>query len=223
MSNPSNTLSQYRTYAYHHFLLLCSSSSVAENIGKSNTDLSQLQHPPGNRYGVRAGQGGSYVTLIDGMSDAHLNITKVSWKTIISPSRKTKDGAHLGHGPSINGLLDIYEPNGASFLEVISKASNAMNVSPTVAIYAVKTIFVGHPIDTSKPPVYINSIRPFTAIAHDVSAIYDSTGSKYKLLLFGTVGGSRKAPQQVFSGNSISIEQGQTLTEVAAQITKLAN
>jgi len=225
MSNPTNRLSQYRTYSYHQFLLLCSSASVASSIGSSNTVLSQLQHPADNRYKVRSTPGGSYVTLVDGMSDAHLNITKASWKTVITPATKTADGAYTSLGPTLDGVIDVYEPNGASFLEIISESCRLMGVSPTLMVYALKTVFIGHPHDTSASPVYINSIRPMTAFAYDISAIFDSTGAKYRIQTRGTVGGTNRQQQQVFSGKGFSIDKkdNPTLTSTMAKLQALAN
>lgn len=223
MSFPPNKLSEFHTYSYHQFLILCSSTSVAESIGNAKTDISDLQHPPGDRYKIRSGPGGQYVTLVDGTADAHLNITKSTWKTIITPEKQSSDGVLVARGPSVTGIVDIHEPNGASFLEVVSNASNAMNVSMTVAIYAIKTIFIGHSHNKSKPPVYVTNISPFTGTARDISAIYDSTGAKYRIQMVGTVGGSRKLPQQVFSGKGMGIKQGQTLKAAMAELEKLAN
>lgn len=222
MSNPPNLLSQYRTYSYHQFLLMCSSSAVAENIGSSLTDLSQLQHPAEDRFKIRSTVGGSYVTLVDGMSDAYLSITKSSWKTVISPNVKTKDGALANLGPMVDGLIELYEPNGAGFIDVISRSMITMGLCASTAVFAIKTVFIGHPYDSS-PPVYINSIRPFTGTALDISAIFDSTGSKYRLMLMGLVGGAQKIKQQVFSGHSIQIAKKQTFKSVMDTLATLAN
>ena len=223
MSQPPNILSDFRTYSYHQFLLMCSSSSVADSIGTSPTDLTSLQHPPHDRYGIRSSAGGQYITLVDGLSDAHLSISKASWKTVISPNVKTKDGALANLGPTVDGMIDIYEPNGAGFLDVISRAMILMGVSASSAIFAIKTIFVGHPHDSSLPSVYINGIRPFIGTARDISAIFDNTGSKYRMLLMGLVGGAQKKQLQVFSGQSIQINKKQTFSSVMKTLATLAN
>ena len=216
MSNPPNPLAKYRSYSYHQFLVACKDTATAEKVG-NNIEL--LKHPERSedRYRVRDG----VAVIVDGMSDAHLRITKASWTTHVVQNTKTANDAFSSLGITVNGIIDIYEPSGAIFLGIIGDISVQMGISHHTMSFALKTIFVGHTTDGGTE--YISGVKPLLFTIQDISAIYDTTGAKYRLQINGQVGSNTKHNQQVLSGSSIHIKPNEKLKDALNGVARLAN
>jgi len=223
MSIPSNALANYRTYSYHQFLAVCSSTAAAESLGNvSSGNFSALQHPTVDRaYTPRSTSGGQYILLVDGMSDAHLNISKAKWTTSIVPDAKSSSGAQVGMGVGVEGVIEIYEANSARFISIIGSAATQMGVPFPSLSFMLKTIFVGERFDGTSE--YITDVNPFVFNLYDMSAVFDSTGSKYRMQIFGQVGSNMKQDGVVLSGSSVAIESGDTLGVVLGRVAEIAN
>lgn len=223
MSFPPNRLAQYRTYSYHQFLAVCSSTEAAESLGNvSDGDFSKLNHPSVDRiYTPRPTAGGQYILLVDGMSDAHLNITKSTWSTSIIPDSKSASGAHAGLGMAVSGVIEVYEPNGAGFINIIGSAAQSMNVPFPSLSFMLKTVFIGETHEGET--VYVTDVNPFVFFLYDMSAVFDSTGSKYRLQIMGQVGSGMKQDSQVLSGSGIKVKKDEQLDALLGRVATLAN
>jgi len=222
MSNPQNILGKFDTYAYHHILMVCDSTQTAEALAES-TEITTFQHPRnGVRYSARPLKDGKYVTLIDGTTDARFFITDARWSTIIAAGDTIGKG-DLPQSTSMttDGELDIVEPMGASFLNRLTDICDELETDPVGLIFLIKTIFVGH--NANGKTEMISSVRPLMFVAYDISAIFDSSGAKYKMSFVGLTNGAGKLPQpnKIFEGLSFVIKP--TLTKTFESIEASIN
>lgn len=229
MSNPSNVLSSYRSYAYHHILVICDSTQTAEELAISN-EIVQFEHPKkGDKYNIKSvslgGTGGKYVVLINGMTDTTFVINSAKWETVISPNSTTADGMSLSTMIQLDGEMEIIEPIGANFLNILSQVSDALNSDPMGLVFMLKTVFMGYKDDNTNTPDMITTVRPLLFSPIDISAVFDHTGSKYLIAFVGINNGTAKlAPvANIGGGQSIYIKKDQTLKEVFENLTKTIN
>jgi len=225
MSKPQNILGKFDTYAYHHILVVCDSTATAEGLAKS-TEITSFQHPrtEQERYASRnvpGVDGGKYVTLIDGTTDARFFITEARFNTVIAPEPQIENGVAQSTTMASDGSMEIIEPLGASFLNRLTDISDELDTDPVGLIFLLKTIFVGRNSDGTTE--MISSVRPFMFIAFDITAVFDSSGAKYHLEFVGLTNGAAQLPQpqQIFGG--LSFKMGDTLKETFDSITKNAN
>lgn len=208
MSNPQNILGKFDTYAYHHILMVCDSTQTAEALAKTD-EITTFQHPRGaaNRYAAREVKDGKYVTLIDGTTDARYFITNARWSTIIAQD------PHIGKGNipqsttmATDGELEIVEPMGASFLNRLTEICDDLETDPVGLIFLIKTIFVGR--NSNGYSEMITSVRPMMFVAYDITALFDSSGAKYKMAFVGLTNGAGKLPQpnKIFEGTSLELK-----------------
>ncbi len=198
MSNPSNILGKYRSYSYHHVLLVCNSTATADLLAES-TDITVYQHPidPELRYKERAlfrNKKNLYITLIDGTTDARFYIMNASWESVIAMDNYIGDGAvPQSTSMSLEGELSIMEPLGANFLNVLSKSCDYLSTDPVGLIFVLKTIFVGHNEDGTTD--MLSTVKPLFFMNYDITAIFDSSGAKYTMSFVGITNGLGKMPQ----------------------------
>lgn len=223
MSNPQNILGKFDTYAYHHILMVCDSTETAEELAKTD-EITKFQHPRDSvRYTARELKDGKYVTLIDGMSDARFYITDARWSNIIAADQIIGKGdIPQSTTMSTDGELDIVEPMGASFLNRLTDICDELQTDPVGLIFLLKTIFVGHTYTGTTE--MISSVRPMMFVAYDITALFDSSGAKYKLAFVGLTNGAGKLPQpnKIFEGVSFKFEStlGKTFESLELSINK---
>lgn len=212
MSNPPNPLADFRTYSYHHILIVTDGMKTADELSKSS-NLLLFNRPnvqPESRYKARfldnAGKQG-YITLIDGMQDVTFFIESVNWETIIAPSGKS-GGSKRASTLEVDGEMTIVEPLGVKFLEVLTNAGNELGTDPSGFIFVLKTIFVGHRDDGGQE--IISNVRPFLFTMIDIKAVMDTGGTTYKLTLVGVNNGTAKLPQisRIADGINLTIPTG---------------
>ena len=210
MSKPQNILGKFDTYAYHHILVVCNSTTAAESLATVR-DITQFQHPrnPTERYKARdiGSTGGKYVTLIDGMTDARFYITDVRWTNYIS------DDGIIGKGNmaqsttmSTDGEIEIEEAMGASFLNRLTDISDELDSDPVGLVFLLKTIFVGR--NANGLTEMISTVRPIMFVAVDITAVFQSSGAKYKMEFVGIFNGAGRMPQaqKIFEGLSFNMK-----------------
>ncbi len=223
MSNPSNILGKYRSYSYHHVLLVCNSTATADLLAES-TDITVYQHPidPELRYKERAlfrNKENLYITLIDGTTDARFYIMNASWESVIAMDNYIGDGAvPQSTSMSLEGELSIMEPLGANFLNVLSKSCDYLSTDPVGLIFVLKTIFVGHNEDGTTD--MLSTVKPLFFMNYDITAIFDSSGAKYTMSFVGITNGLGKMPQvqQTVSGFSYKFDPSKSLTETLEHV-----
>lgn len=106
-------LQRFRSYSYHHILVVANTTSAAEAaVGKTSVsigaggDLGSLLHPSvDNKYEpIVTDSGGSYMVLINGMTDAEYLIQAIEMEMIIDPNA-TMSNAHAAF---VEGLSLIH-------------------------------------------------------------------------------------------------------------------
>ena len=162
MSTPKNMLGKYDTYAYHHILVVCNSTTAAESLVKTQ-EIIKFQHPsnPAERYKAReiGNSGEKYVTLIDGMTDARFFITNVKWTNYIAADPEIgKDDLAQSTTMSVDGEMEIVEAYGASFLNRLTDIADELDSDPVGLVFVLKTIFVGR--NANGLTEMITTIRP---------------------------------------------------------------
>lgn len=227
MSNPQNILGKFRSYAYHHILMVCNNTEAAEELTKTS-EITTFQHvlDENKRYAARQignKKENQYVTLIDGTTDARFYITSASWENIIAMGNVIDDGMPQSTSMALEGELEIMEPLGANFLNVITKICDTLGTEPVGLVFVLKTIFVGHNDDGSTE--MLSNIKPLLFINYDITAIFDSSGAKYKMLLVGVVNGLGRLPhvQQIFTGINFNVKSGETLDQTFNNIANKVN
>jgi len=212
MSNPPNPLANFRTYSYHHILIVTDGMKTASELSNSS-DLLLFNRPnvhPDARYNARflddAGENG-YVTLIDGMQDVTFFVESIKWETIVAPSGKS-GGSKRASTLEVDGEMTIIEPLGVKFLEVLTNVGSELGTDPSGFIFLLKTIFVGHHHDGRQE--LISNVRPFLFTMIDVKAVMDASGTTYNLTLVGVNNGTAKLPQisRIADGINLSIPSG---------------
>jgi len=200
MSKPQNILGKFDTYAYHHILMVCNSTEAAEALSTTNEIIS-LQHPrnPEDRYTARdiktTTGGGKYVTLIDGTTDARFYITDVNWTNYIAADPEVgADSTSQSTTMSTDGEMEIIEPMGANFLNTLTEICDELDSDPVGLVFLLKTIFVGRNATAANTEM-ISTVRPMMFVTFDITAVFDSSGAKYKLAFVGLTNGAGKLPQ----------------------------
>jgi len=227
MSTPRNILGQFRSYAYHHILLVCNNSIAAEELANTSEIVVFQQPSDRSRYASRQTGNSAenrYITLIDGMTSARFYITGATWENIIAMENFVGAGnIPQSTSMSLNGELDIMEPLGANFLNVLTDACDDLDTDPVGLVFVLKTVFVGH--TTQGTTEMISNIRPLLFINYDISAVFDASGAKYKMGFVGATNGMGKLPQtqQIFKGFSFKIGQSDSLAETFTSLATKIN
>lgn len=227
MSNPQNILGKFRSYAYHHILMVCNNTAAAEEL-TNTSEITVFQHSVnGTRYAPRQignDENNKYITLIDGTSDVRFFITSAQWQNIMAMENYVgKGGIPQSTSMSLEGELEIMEPLGATFLNRLTDACDTLDTDPVGLVFVLKTIFVGHNDDGSTE--ILSNIKPSLFINYDISAIFDSSGAKYKMMFIGAVNGLGKLPhiQRIFNGFPFKINPQHTLTQTFENLSIKAN
>ena len=206
MSRPQNVLNFYRSYAYHHILVACDGTQTAEALAKEG-DLSVYDRATssGGRFTPRTlgVNGGKYVILIDGTSDAHFTIRSAKWSSVLYPNEPGQQQTMAS-----DGELVIQEALGVRFLNVLDQARRSLEIDFFGMIFLLKTIFVGHRFD--QQTTTIANVRPLLFYAVDIGAIFSETGAEYTFAFVGVVNGAGKLPHvtAITDGFSFNIAEG---------------
>lgn len=201
-----NVLHQYRTYSYHHILLICDSTQTAQALA-SSSEVTNFQHPRGEGLRFtpkRIKGGGQYIVLVDGTTDTSLYIEKVSWEAALAKGNVQTDGRNFSASNNLIANLTLVEMNGAIFLNVLAECCNVLNISPQQVVFVLKTIFVGHTYTDDIEP--ITNVDPFIGSLLESKAELSTVGAVYDLSFAGTTNGVLQAPQFNFEvGTTINI------------------
>lgn len=187
-----NVLGRYRTYSYHHALVACSNTAIAEQLGKSSkletfVDRSSVRFRKKRLKGYESI--GEYVILINGRSDVRFSIENLRVDSLIT-NPKSKGGITA---TAISGSMTIKEPfNLGGFLNVIKQASDELQVGFTGLVFLLKTFFVGHTNDGRTE--WIN-LKPLMIYFTDVKANFDTAGSEYDIEFVSYSNGVAKLDQ----------------------------
>ena len=230
MSNPPNLLEQYSTYSYHHILVACDSTNVAEAIINSGNliDLVQDIEPnttsdPFAQYKRKPFVGkikekdkdkqvrGAYVPIINGMVDSEFVIQSVDWYQTVA----AKSSSSIAYQVlAADGKMVVEEPRGIRFMNVMSVVSDNLKTSPAGLIFILKTIFKGYnsagfidnPMFDRKDSVDpILNVKPQLLYIYDITGTFTISGGIYTLNFCGINNGATKTYHIMKANDRISI------------------
>ncbi len=204
MSNTENPLHQFRSYSYHHILIACDTTAAAEavsglgsnvtgNIGDFNDQV--FQHHGAERGVVaRPIADGNYVVVINGARDSEFIITDAKWSTLVIPAVFSK-GVETIHATTMatEGSMEILEPKGIRFINVINDVGNKLLTGPTGITWVLKTIFIGQ-TDGGKPR-FLTKYKPVMLFMANITGSFDVGGAEYTFDFIGQTNGAAKIPQ----------------------------
>ena len=218
MSTPENPLAQYYTYAYHHILMACDTTEVAEALQNSNEFVTFLrtaaqQNTPSNPMGkynaIDFRNKGKYCIIVSGLEDAEFVITKASWMSITA-AEAGGNGVDRFSSMAVEGSLTIDEPRGIKFMNVMSYVADQLESDPSGIVFLLKTIFVGYPapganfaaqVGTDKDDIVqydpITDVRPVLFIIYDITGEFKVDGGTYTVSWVGVNNGASKQPQHL--------------------------
>lgn len=232
MSRPENPLTQFRSYAYHHILIACDSSSTAEALAfsseidinsefvKNSRKPQEVEIPPNSTTTNR--QLGQYVVLINGMVDAEFMITNAEWDSMVIP--KTNNQMHMT-SQALDGKLRVIEPRGARFFNILIQAANDLHTDPTGIVFLLKTVFVGHGYNGDSNLAYsqpITNIKPLLFYMWNISAAFDQQGGIYEIEFLGLSDGVAKVPQLAAGDGNLTVNLCNKVPSVKNALEQLA-
>lgn len=233
MSRPHNPLSSFRSVSYYHVLVACDSSDTADELAEitkpekwlhatgpnaalGDEDTFGLLGPFAVQFTDEAELRGRYCVLINGATDSMFSIGRAKWTSATGAAVTQMD---QGTSIAIEGELDISEPKGIVFLDILVSCCLALGVDSSNVVYLLKTFFVGH-TDTDNAQIeesYISDIEPLRFLLTDVTGTFAETGGLYKMTFVGLVHGSSRLPQFGKSASGLHFTGG-TLVETIANL-----
>jgi len=220
MSQPPNPLDAFRTYSYHHILIAADSTKTAERIA-DDSELSKFDHSE-VRFCPQSIDGGRYVVLANGLTDSQFVVQSAKWSTVPIPNTgsTTSSAVTSVQTMAVDGEVEILEPQGVNFFNVLVEVTKMMGIDPALVIFVLKTVFIGHRDDGTTS--MITTIRPLIFIMVDITAKIDVAGSVYTMALVGIANGAAKLPHvnAVVEGFTFNVESelGPTFEKLESEI-----
>jgi hypothetical protein len=224
MSTPQNPLNFFRSYSYHHILVVCDGTETAEALTTQN-EITAFDHTPGEEKFLpkEAENGGKYTVLINSMTDTVYTIKRASWTSVLVPNESTVDGLSHFRTMAVDGELVIEEPLGVNFLNTLHESSQQLGVDPNGLCFILKTIFVGIRDDGTTEA--ITNVRPLMFFAYDIGAMFDVTGAEYIFSFVGMVNGAARLPHPsaISHGFTYNLDPGMSLRDAIAGLSRALN
>lgn len=202
MSTPQNPLSIFRTYSYHHVLILADSIATATAITSNDTEGENAlnnylrteetsQYSSGSLEIISVGNGkGKYIIMSNGLGDARYTIEELKWETITSQKGNGSTGNYTSM--FVEGAMVINEPKGVRFLNDIKKSFSRLKSNPNACIWMIKTFFIGH--THSGETEIISNVEPLLFHIVDLQADFTVLGSVYDIKFVTANNGIAKMP-----------------------------
>ena len=215
MANFENPLDRFHTYSYYHILVACTTTDVAESIKTSTfLNLGRRTQSIEEKYKVRGitadgkeidkdhpNRIGRYSILFNGSTDAEFSITNVKWNTVLYPVNDENAYTTI----ATEGKMEIQEPRGARFLNLINNVVHEFGISAESVIFSIKTIFVGRTnTGTAVKTEDITNIPPLMFTLYDLTAEFDMVGSTYEVTFVPLSNGAAKMSQYNLATNQIT-------------------
>jgi len=212
-----NPLSKYRTYSYHHILMACDTTEMAEVLANT-TNLTGFSRPAGQQFNTFEDpyakykpintQFGNYVILINGLTDAEFVIQDVIWDHALDADPYCGD-RHMLSG--VAGTMHVHEPRGVRFINVLLNVVNQLNIDFLATTLLLKTVFVGYnTTDTTGFPEPIANVKPIFFTAEDIASEFDITGGRYTIKMAGYVGTLARHPRLITAIERVKINLKKT-------------
>ena len=205
MSTPENILSKYRTFSYHHILIIADSVKTATDVSMGDehgvSDLNVL---------IRDGEiknysseiinttqaNGKYVIMANGFTDAHYVVEDLKWESVTGQQGNNGNGNYTAM--VTEGAMVINEPRGIRFLNDVKKTYEKLGTDHQACVWMIKTIFVGHNDHLTNNPdkvEYITNIKPLIFVVVDMTTEYTVQGGVYDITFVNINNGVSKLPQ----------------------------
>lgn len=217
MSTPENPLAKYKTYSYYHSLAVCSNTSVAQELYRRN-DIADFTVR--SDYKPQSLADGSYVVLANGSTDAHFMVSGVKWAAMMAP----RFGSEYFGTIATEGQIDIQEPRGVRFMNVVVDALRDMGIDAMVATYVLKTVFVGHSADGTRDEY--TSVKPLLFLVTDIAAEFSIVGGQYVISFLPLANGANKFSHINTASDhasTLTISKGEPLTKAFTELTTQIN
>lgn len=215
-----NALHKFRTYSYHHVLIAANTTVAAAEIISNVTDIEAFLHPSMEKDkkwdAVPSKSGnGSYMVLINGMTDAEFLINHIEWEAIFDPDAKSSNP----HASFVEGTMEILEPKGVRFMNILKLACDNLQSDPNGLTFILKTIFVGYTDEETVDRVL--DVKPFQFFIYDITGEFTNAGASYNISFVGQVNGTSRLP--AFCTVQQSNVSGSNIKEALASLEKTLN
>lgn len=224
MSSPPNPLDAFRTYSYHHILLAADSTGTAIGLAENpELELAAFDHPDVKFCPKDSPNGGKYVVLINGMTDAQFSIKSAKWASVVVPSAGTTSSSQAMSSTTmaVDGEMLVVEPQGLNFMNLLNETTKMLKIDPTIMTFVLKTIFVGHRDDGTQR--VLTDVKPLVFMMIDITASIDVSGAEYTIGLVGVANGAAKMPHMasIASGFNFTVPTGSVEAALQALTIKL--
>lgn len=213
--NPkANPLKKFRTYSYHHILMVTNSSGFVDTINQQKgLGVDVYLHPDlkgtGSRLDVQELNGNQYVVIANTTTDSNFIFENIEIHTIVGAITPTEGNPMVSSLFGNTIKMTVVEPFGTRFIEFILGACNALKIDQGQAIIVLKTIFVGHRDDGEIETITDYEAFPF--IFQDIGFSFSSSGTIYTIEALPLINGITNLPTfTIIGGQSFSVE-GNTL------------
>jgi hypothetical protein len=189
-------------------------SGPNSNLG--DADTFGVLGPYAVKYVDEQAKTGRYCVLINGATDAAFSIVRAKWTSATAAEVTMMDRAT---SIAIEGDLEISEPKGVVFLDILVNCCLALQVDAANVVFVLKTFFVGHSDSdsVSTEEAYITTVEPLRFIAYDISGSFAETGGLYQMSFVALAHGASRLPQFGKSASGFNITGG-TLYETFANL-----
>ena len=168
MASTTNPLNEFNSYSYHHFLIMVSSTAVADALYDAET-LFKFLNGTTDIPGAYA--------VINPLVSNRFVIQEAEWTNLLAPNP-----ADFGSAAWSGGTFKVVEPRGISFMNVIYNAAQNLESTLDGIQWVLKTVFIGDTGEGSGPSryQYINTVKPMTIVVNDISIRFDESGGEYE-------------------------------------------
>jgi hypothetical protein len=210
MSTPANILDQFRSFSYHHFIIVANNTEALRQLQTgqlSFSALSALTHGQTISTTNSSSGSSSIVMVINSEVDSKFYLESVSYQTMFM------DVSQAGKQMTAATKMEmvIRETGGATFLNFLNDLSNTtLQASFDSCCFLLKTFFVGHRDDgTVSAPIQVQPI-PFIIAKMDSS--FDHTGGVHTIEAVAmTMGAPLRNNSLLYVNRNLSLNSNTTL------------
>lgn len=226
MSYPANRLASFRSYSYFHVLAVCDSTATADALAQSTDENIWLHADDTGTLGKystkQLGFGGKYCVLINGSTDSAFVIDSAHWTSATAASATQSDRST---SVAVEGQLSVSEPKGVVFLDQVVKCCGALGVDASVAVFVLKTFFVGHGYEPTVGEFVevISDVAPLQFIAYDVTGSFTELGGSYDIAFVSCTNGASRLPQYSKAAAGLNFPAQATLRDTVKKLQEVIN
>lgn len=206
--NPKyNPLKQFRSYSFYHVLMVSNTTDFVVELNQTkgtNTDI--YMHPDllgtgKNRFSKKTlANGTEYIVLVNTSTDSNITIDNIEFHSYLGGTVMSSEDVPAELFTD-NIKMTVTEPFGARFIEHILTACQVLGVQQTQAVFAFKTIFVGHLDSTAngsgKSSGNIEVLSDYSAydfFVSDISFTFLSSKTVYSITALPAANGLANVP-----------------------------